>query len=94
MVNDNELPEELDIGEIRLEPGETFYYTAWGIRYRFKGEDWKIAQMSFRKKSDAMNWMNDKIITYEGIEGEVVPVKRCLLLDDYGNVKTWTEELT
>lgn len=90
-----ELPEVLDIGEITLTPGETFYYTAWGIRYRFKGGVWRIAEVVFRRKSDAEDWMKTYYLKkeLEGMEAEVVPAKRCLLLDEKGHTKAWTEEL-
>jgi len=91
----DEIPEVIEIGVIKLTPDETFYYTAWGIRYRFSiyGR-WRIADMVFRKKSDAEYWMKEKILRFEGMEGEVVPVKRCLLLDESGHVSAWTEELS
>lgn len=88
-----ELEPELEIGIIKLIPGETFYYTAWGIRYRFKGGSWRIADIVFGKKSDAEDWANEHF-NIEGIEAEIVPVKRCLLLDVKGHTKAWTEELT
>lgn len=89
----DELPEELEIGVITLIPGETFYYTAWGVRYRFKGGSWRIAEIVFRKKSDTEDWAKEHL-EYEGIEVEIVPVKRCLLLDAKGHTKAWTEGLT
>lgn len=88
-----ELPEELEIGVIKLEPGIPYSYTAWGIKYRYKTGDWRIAQISFRKKSDTEDWMKEKYLKYEGMEGEVVPVKSCLLLEEKGNIKSWVEEL-
>lgn len=90
----DELDEVLEIGEIKLTPDEPYYYTAWGIRYRFKTGEWRIAEMVFRRKSDAEGWMKDRFLRFEGMEGEVIPVKRCLLLSENGNLKTWVEELS
>lgn len=90
-----ELPSEIEIGVIKLEPGIPFMYTGWGIKYRYKGGDWRIAEdMAFRRKSDAENWMNEKILRYEGMEGEVVPVKRTLLMDEKGIIERQIEELS
>jgi len=93
---EEELPEVLDIGEIKLTPDETFYYEAWGIRYKFRPTgEWRLVDnMSFRRKADAEDWMREKILKYEGMEGEVVPVKSCLLLKEDGNIKSWVEELS
>lgn len=88
-----EIPDEVEIGVITLKPDETYCYTAWGFRYRFKGGDWRIADIAFRKKSDAEDWMKGKYLKYEGMEGEPIPVKRCLLLEKRGHTKAWTEEL-
>ena len=88
-----EIPDEVEIGPISLKPGEVYSYTAWGIHYKFKGGDWRIAQISFRRKADAEGWMKEKYIKYKGMEGEVVPVKRSLLLEEKGNIKAWVEEL-
>lgn len=89
----NELPEEIEIGTIELEPGETFSYTAWGVRYRFGHVNWKVADIAFRKKSDAEKWIKEHILRTEGMEAEVVPVKRNLLLNKDGNITAWTEGL-
>jgi len=89
-----EIPEEVDIGEIKLTPGETFYYMAWGIRYRYKLGNWRVASIVFRKKSDGEDWMKERYLLVEDMEGEVVPVKRCLLLDEKGHTEAWTEELS
>ncbi|MBU0778174.1 hypothetical protein KKF82_07940 [Patescibacteria group bacterium] len=89
-----ELAEVLDIGEIKLTPGETFYYTIWGVRYRFKGGNWRVSEMVFNKKSDANDWAKEHLIRHEDVEAEVVPVKRSILLDIKGNIKFWTEELS
>jgi len=89
-----ELPEEIEIGTIELKPGEPYMYAAWGIRYRFKGGSWRITDMVFGKKSDAIDWMNRNYLKYESMEGEVIPVKRTVWLDEIGNIKTKTEELT
>ena len=89
-----EIPEEVEIGDIILKPGETFYYTAWGIRYRFKGGSWRVAEnIAFRNKSNTEDWMKEHYLIFEGMEGEVVPAKRCLLLDNKGYVTAWTEAL-
>ncbi|MBA7666589.1 hypothetical protein ES703_74670 [subsurface metagenome] len=88
-----ELPPEIEIGPIELEPGTPFYYEAWGIRYKFKAGNWRISDIVFRKKSDAEDWMKKNILKFEGMEGELIPVKRCALLELSGNIKTWTEEL-
>jgi len=91
--SDEKLAEELDIGTIKLDVGIPFMYEAWGIRYRLSeyGE-WRIAQMVFGKKSDAESWMKEKYLSDE-VEGSVVPVKRCLLLTEKGDVKSWVEAL-
>lgn len=90
----NEHPEIFDIGIITLNPGEPYYYTAWGIRYRFKGGNWRIADMAFSDRSDAIEWMKEYYLRYEGMEGEPTLVKRCVLLDKKGNVTAWTEGLS
>ena len=87
-----EIPDKIEVGPITLEPGETFYYTAWGIRYRISpGGDLRVAQIAFGKRADAEKWMNEHYKPTVA-ESEVVPVKRCLLLSG-GNVRAWTEEL-
>jgi len=88
-----ELPEVVDIGEIKLKVDEAFCYTAWGIRYKFRGGSWRVADIVFSKKVDAEEWMERSYLRYENMSGEVVPAKRCLLLDAKGNIKTWVEEL-
>lgn len=91
----NKLPEVLEIGEIKLEPGVPFMYEAWGIRYRFSPTgNWRIAEMVFRKKSDARDLMERNYLTLKGMDGEVIPVKRTLLLDYKGRIKTETGEMT
>lgn len=91
----NELPEVLEIGEIHLEPGVPFMYEAWGIRYRFSPTGkWMVAAMPFGKKADAIDWMEGNYLKYEGMDGEVIPVKRTVLLDYNGKVKTEIEEMT
>lgn len=88
-----EIADEITIGVITLRPDEPYCYTAWGFHYRFKGGEWRVVGMAFRKKSDAEDWMKERYLKYKGMEGEVIPVKQCLLLDEKGHTKTWTEEL-
>ena len=91
-----EIPEILEIGPIKLEPGIPYSYTAtaWGVKYRFKTGSWRIAEdMAFRKKSDAESWMKERILKYEGMEGEVIPVKRTLFMDEKGIIKGKIEGL-
>lgn len=90
-----EISDIVDIGTIKLVKGEPYYYTAWGIRYRLSPTGKQmVAQIAFARKSDAEDWARQYYYKPDIVhEVGVVPVKRCVLLETGGNVKTWTEEL-
>lgn len=88
-----ELPEEVKIGIIPLEPGIPYHYAAWGIKYRFKDGSWRIANTAFARKSDAESWLMQYFLVQKGLEGETIPVERVLWLDNAGNIKSETKEL-
>ena len=88
-----ELPEEIEIGKIELEPGIPFYYEAWGVRYKFGGGVWIVVNMAFRKKSDALDWMDRNYSKVTNMEAELIHVKRTVLLTHDGDIQTETEEL-
>lgn len=82
------------LGTIRLEPDEPYMYISWGFRYRLTGSDkWTLANVGFRKKTEADEYMKSKYLRYKDMEGEVIPVKRTMVLQDGGSFKSWTEPL-
>lgn len=91
-----EIPDEVSIPTpIKLESNTPFMYAIWGIRYQFSPTGkWRTAEMVFSRKSDAEVWMKKHYLNMPDVVAEVVPVKRTLLMDNQGNVKRLTEELT
>ncbi len=84
------IPDVVDIDTpIKLDVGITYCYAAWGIRFGEKG----LVDMVFSRKSNADNYRKANYEPHFRIT-EVIPVKRCLLLDEQGHTRAWTEELT
>ena len=66
--------------------GEEHTHTAWGIRWHVPPGRWQILSMGFRRKSDAANWMRERV-SGPGIEAEVIEV---VVSSDWDGVKTTT----
>lgn len=88
-----EIPEELPlVGPITLEPGIPYCFIAWGIHFRLtKYGEWRYADVGLNSKSDAEDWIKKHYKL--AAEAEAIPVKRCLLLNEKGIIKSWAEEL-
>ena len=89
-----EIPDEVTIPPIiSIGEGKIATYTSWGITYKLTelGET-RIANMGFRKKSDAEGWI--KQYFKNAFEAKVIPVRHKVWIDERGNIKSEIEALS